>query len=232
MLVATDRDVYVLVPVGTMLVGATVVAVWEIMVETGEAGVEATDVMGGDDISVLEVIPMGTIVSPVELALERVVDALADAAVAETEAEAIVALLDTASDDSTEEMDAEMAEEIEDWTDEIEERRDDGGVVTGTGTTSVPEVDAVNEVTVAFEVFESVPVATIVLFAETEFRVPAVVEAMAAVLGRSMLVVAVAVLIAVGSDVPFLEVPEVSTAPSVTVDCIEAGVVLRDVATG
>jgi hypothetical protein len=43
-------------------------------------------------------------------------------------------------------IDAETEEAIDDWAEEMDDRRDDGGDVTGTGTTSVPEVEAVNEV--------------------------------------------------------------------------------------
>lgn len=202
-----------------MLVGATLVdgsnaREVDAAVGAGDAGVvETTDVNGGDDASVLEANPMGTMVSSVEVALERLADALlsavADAAVASEEvivvdasletavdvkeltSEVVVALLisvledksrvvpldkgmdvempttaevvmvallgvkeamldaceaDAARDDSTEEIDAETEEAIDDWAEEMDDRREDGGVVTGTGTTSVPEVEAVNEV--------------------------------------------------------------------------------------
>jgi hypothetical protein len=204
---------------GTMLVGAVVVdgsnaREVDAAVGAGDAGlVETTDVNGGDDASVLEANPTGTVVSSVEVALERIEDALlsavTDAAVASEEvavveaslkpvedaveltSEVAVALLtsvsedksidvpldrgmdvvmpitaevvmvallgkkegmldacegDAARDDSTEEIDAETEEAIDDWADAMDDRREDGGEVTGIGTTSVPEVEAVNEV--------------------------------------------------------------------------------------
>lgn len=208
---------------GTMLVGAVLVdgsyaREVDAAVGAGDTGVvETTDVKGGDDVSVLEANPIGTVVSSVELALERLADALlsavADAAVASedvvvvgtsletaedveelrsevavavallvsapedkptvvpldngsdvempTTAEVVmVALLgkkeatldaceaeaDAERDESTEESDAEIEDAIDDWAEEMDDRRDDGGEVTGTGTMTVPEVEAVKEV--------------------------------------------------------------------------------------
>jgi hypothetical protein len=206
---------------GTMLVGAVLVdgsyaREVDAAVGAGDTGlVETTDVKGGDDVSVLEANPIGTVVSSVELALERLADALlsavADTAVASEEvvvveasleiaedaeglrSEVAVALLvsapevkstvvpldngsdvempttaevvmvallgkkeamldaceaeaDAERDESTEESDAEIEDAMDDWAEEMDDRRDDGGEVTGTGTTTVPEVDAVKEV--------------------------------------------------------------------------------------
>jgi hypothetical protein len=202
---------------GTMLVGAVLVdgsyaREVDAAVGAGDTGlVETTDVKGGDDVSVLEANPIGTVVSSVELALERLADALlsavADTAVASEEVVVVEASLEIAEDaeglrsevavallvsapevkstvvpldngsdvempttaevvmvallgkkeamlDACEaEADAERdesTEEIEDamddWAEEMDDRRDDGGEVTGTGTTTVPEVDAVKEV--------------------------------------------------------------------------------------
>lgn len=231
---------------GTMLVGATLVdgskaREVDAAVGAGDAGVvETTDVNGGDDASVLEANPIGTMVSSVEVALERLADALlsavADTAVASevivVEASlgaakdvegltsevavavrdslpedksrvvpldngidvempiaaevVIVALLgkkegtldacetdaDAARDDSAADIEAETEEAIDDWTEEMDERRDDGGVVTGTGITSVPEVEAVNEVIEgetpvgATELDTAVPLLTTILSAD------------------------------------------------------------------
>lgn len=92
---------------GTMLVGAILVdgskaREVDAAVGAGDAGVVGTtDVNGGDDISVLEANPMGTIVSSVEVALERLADALlsavADTAVA-SEVTVVEASLETAKD--------------------------------------------------------------------------------------------------------------------------------------
>jgi hypothetical protein len=211
----------VLVPMGTMLVGAVLVdgsyaREVDAAVGAGDtAVVETTDVNGGDDVSVLEANPIGTVVSSVELALERLADALlsavADAAVASEEVVVVEASLETAEDaeelrsevavallvsapedkstvvpldngidvempttaevvmvallgkkeatldaceaeadaerdESTEEIDAEIEDAMDDWAEEMDDRRDDGGVVSGTGITTVPEVDAVKEV--------------------------------------------------------------------------------------
>jgi hypothetical protein len=208
----------VLVPMGTMLVGAVLVdgsyaREVDAAVGAGDtAVVETTDVNGGDDVSVLEANPIGTVVSSVELALERLADALlsavADAAVASEEVVVVEASLETAEDaeelrsevavallvsapedkstvvpldngidvempttaevvmvallgkkeatldaceaeadaerdESTEEIDAEIEDAMDDWAEEMDDRRDDGGVVSGTGITTVPEVDAV-----------------------------------------------------------------------------------------
>lgn len=229
-----------------MLVGATLVdgskaREVDAAVGAGDAGlVETTDVNGGDDASVLEANPIGTMVSSVEVALERLADALlsavADTAVAsevivvEASLEAaedvegltsevavavidslpedksrvvpldngidvempiaaevvIVALFgkkegtldacetdaDAARDDSAADIEAETEEAIDDWTEEMDERRDDGGVVTGTGITSVPEVEAVNEVIEgetpvgATELDTAVPLLTTILSAD------------------------------------------------------------------
>jgi hypothetical protein len=91
-----------------MLVGATLVdgsnaREVDAAVEAGDPGVvETTDVNGGDDASVLEANPMGTIVSSVEVALERLANALlsavADAAVASEEVIVVDASLDAAED--------------------------------------------------------------------------------------------------------------------------------------
>lgn len=231
---------------GTMLVGARLVdgskaREVDAAVGAGDAGVvETADVNGGDDASVVEANPIGTMVSPVEVALERLADALLSAvadvalasevivveasletakdvdeltpevAVAVTDslpedksrvvpvdngidaempmaAEVVmVALLgkkdgtldacetdaDAAREDSAAEIDAETEEAIDDWTEEMDERRDDGGVVTGTGITSVPEVEAVNEVIEgetpvgATELETAVPLLTTILSAD------------------------------------------------------------------
>jgi hypothetical protein len=204
--------------VGAVLVDGSYAREVDAAVGAGDAGVvETTDVNGGEDVSVLEASPTGTVVSSVEVALERLADALlsavADAAVASEEVVVVEASLETAEDaeeltseviaallvsvpedksivvpldngievetpttaevvivallgknegtldaceagaeaeaardDSTEEIDAETEEAIDDWAEEMDDRRDDGGDVTGTGTTSVPEVEAVNEV--------------------------------------------------------------------------------------
>lgn len=108
MLVSMGIDEYVFVPMGTMLVGAVVVdgsnaREVDAAVGAGDAGVvETTDVNGGDDASVLEATPTGTVVSSVEVALERLEDALlsavADAAVASEEVAVVEASLDAAED--------------------------------------------------------------------------------------------------------------------------------------
>lgn len=201
--------------VGAMLVDGSKAREVDAAVGAGDAGVVGTtDVNGGDDASVLEANPIGTMVSAVEVALERLEDALlsavADTAVAsevivveapletvideeELTSEVAVAVVesppedtsrvvpldsgidvempiaaevvmvallgkkegtldaceadaDAARDDSTAEIDAETEEAIDDETEEMDERRDNGGVVTGTGITSVPEVEPVKEV--------------------------------------------------------------------------------------
>jgi hypothetical protein len=209
-----------LVPIGTMLVGAVLVdgsyaTEVDAAVGAGDtAVVETTDVNGGDDVSVLDANPIGTVVSSVELALERLADALlsavADAAIVSEEVVVVEASLETAEDaeelrlematallvsvpedksmlvpldngidvetptaaevvmvallgrkeamldaceaeadaerdESTEEIDAEI-DAMDDWAEEMDDRRDDGGEVTGTGTMTVPEVEAVKEV--------------------------------------------------------------------------------------
>ena len=94
---------------GTMLVGATLVVdgsyVREVdaAVGAGDAGVvETTEVNGGDDASVLEANPTGTVVSSVEVALEKLavalLSAVADTAVASEEVFVVEAPLETAED--------------------------------------------------------------------------------------------------------------------------------------
>jgi hypothetical protein len=204
--------------VGAVLVDGSYAREVDAAVGAGDTGVvEITDVKGGDDVSVLEANPIGTVVSSVELALERVADALlsavADAAVASEEVVVVGTSLETAEDaeelrsevavavallvsapedkptvvpldngsdvempttaevvmvallgkkeatldaceaeadaerdESTEESDAEIEDAMDDWAEEMDDRRDDGGEVTGTGTMTVPEVEAVKEV--------------------------------------------------------------------------------------
>jgi len=203
--------------VGAVLVDGSYATEVDAAVGAGDtAVVETTDVNGGDDVSVLDANPIGTVVSSVELALERLADALlsavADAAVVSEEVVVVEASLETAEDaeevrlevttallvsvpedksmlvpldngidvetptaaevvmvallgrkeamldaceaeadaerdESTEEIDAEIEAAMDDWAEEIDDRRDDGGEVTGTGTMTVPEVEAVKEVT-------------------------------------------------------------------------------------
>jgi hypothetical protein len=82
-------------------------------------------------------VEMPTTAEVVMVALLGKKEATLDACEAEADAE---------RDESTEEIDAEIEDAMDDWAEEMDDRRDDGGVVSGTGITTVPEVDAVKEV--------------------------------------------------------------------------------------